>query len=94
MTFASLNSAFSRQRHHFAAFLVLGDPTPDLSVELARAAVDAGASMLEIGIPYSDPCADGPAIQDACVRAHAAGVSTSGAIDVLARISQACPDVP
>ncbi len=94
MTLASLHSAFAARPHHFAAFLVLGDPTPDLSVELARAAVQNGATMLELGMPYSDPCADGPAIQAACDRSRAAGVSTPQAIDVLARISAALPDVP
>ena len=73
MTLASLQHAFATRRHHFSAFLVLGDPTPALSLELARAAVDAGATMLELGIPYSDPCADGPAIQAACRRSAAAG---------------------
>ena len=64
-------------------FLVLGDPTPELSVELARAAVDAGAGMLEIGFPYGDPVADGPAIQAADVRALAGGTSTTQALEIL-----------
>ena len=46
-------------------FLVLGDPTPELSFDLAKAAIDAGAGALEIGFPYGDPVADGPAIQKA-----------------------------
>ena len=75
-------------------FFVLGDPTPDLSVALARAAVSSGARMLEIGFPYSDPVADGPAIQAAAQRALAAGVSTRTAFDVLGRIAEACPGVP
>lgn len=75
-------------------FLVLGDPTPELSVELARAAVAAGARMLEIGFPYSDPVADGPAIQAASQRALANGTSTRRGFDVLGRIAGACPGVP
>lgn len=94
MTFAALERALAAQPHHFAAFLVLGDPTPDLSVELAIAAIDNGATMLELGIPFSDPCADGPAIQAACERSRAAGGSTADALTVLARIHDARPDVP
>ncbi len=75
-------------------FLVLGDPSPDLSVELARIAVGEGAGMLELGFPYRDPVADGPAIQAAANRALAAGVSTRSALRVLARIRDACPETP
>ena len=75
-------------------FLVLGDPTPELSVRLARTAVSAGADMLEIGFPYSDPVADGPAIQAASKRALAGGVSTRAALGLLRRIREACPETP
>ncbi len=75
-------------------FLVLGDPTPDLCVELARTAVSAGARMLEIGFPYSDPVADGPAIQAAASRALAGGTSTFRGFELLARIAKTCPGVP
>lgn len=75
-------------------FLVLGDPTPALSVELAKAAVSAGAHMLEIGFPYSDPVADGPAIQAADARALQGGTSTSSAIGLLRKIRDACPKTP
>ncbi len=75
-------------------FLVLGDPTPALSLELAKAAVDAGAGALEIGFPYSDPVADGPAIQRADERALASGTSTSSALALLARIHDARPKAP
>ena len=94
MTVAVLHRALAAQPHHASPFLVLGDPDPDTSVELARAAVDEGATMLELGMPFSDPCADGPAIQAACGRAFAAGVSTGAAIEILARIRAACPEVP
>lgn len=74
--------------------LVLGDPTPDLSVEMARAAVRAGARLLEIEFPYSDPVADGPAIQAAVQRALAGGTSTHRAFELLGRIAEACPGTP
>jgi len=75
-------------------FLVLGDPTPDLSLELAKTAVDAGAGALEIGFPYGDPVADGPAIQRADLRALSGGTSTSGAFTLLAKIHDARPKIP
>ena len=82
------------RRERVSPFLVLGDPSPGLSPRLARAAVDAGAGMLELGFPYTDPVADGPAIQAADVRALAAGTSTSQAIEILAEIRTACPATP
>ncbi len=75
-------------------FLVLGDPTPSLSLELAKAAVDAGAGALEVGFPYGDPVADGPAIQRADLRALSSGTTTSSAMHLLARIHEARPKTP
>ncbi|MEM7203639.1 MAG: tryptophan synthase subunit alpha [Planctomycetota bacterium] len=94
MTLATLDAAFAAQPRHVSPFLVLGDPTPELSIELAVAAVAHGATMLELGMPYRDPCADGPAIQAAGDRALAAGVSTDVALGVLACIHERCPTVP
>jgi len=93
MSLRSLRTALGRGPA-VSPFLVLGDPTPELSVELARTAVAAGAGMLEIGFPYSDPVADGPAIQAAAQRALAGGTSTRTAFRVLSRIASACPGVP
>lgn len=93
MTRARLLRAL-RASPHMSPFLVLGDPTPALSVELARSAVAAGAGMLEIGFPYGDPVADGPAIQAADLRALGSGTSTSSAMRLLASIRDACPRVP
>ncbi len=75
-------------------FLVLGDPTPSLSLELATTAIDAGAGALEFGFPYGDPVADGPAIQKADMRALSSGTSTSSAMRLLARIHEARPKTP
>jgi len=72
-------------------FLVLGDPTPELSLELAKTAVDCGAEMLEIGFPFGDPVADGPAIQRADLRALDNGTSTAKAMAILAKIHEARP---
>lgn len=57
----------------FGAFLMIGDPDLETSARLLDAAVAGGADMVEVGIPFSDPVADGPVIQAAAVRALAAG---------------------
>ena len=94
MSLALLRRTLEGAPRHVSPFLVLGDPTPEISVELAAAAVRAGASLLELGLPYSDPCADGPVIQAACGRAFAAGVSTGPALSILAEIHARCPATP
>ena len=94
MSLSLLHQALGSHEHHPSPFLMLGDPQPELSATLAAATVQAGATMLELGIPYSDPCADGPAIQAACLRARQAGTSTPQALEVLAEIRRTWPDVP
>lgn len=84
-------SRLLRERPQVSPFLVLGDPTPELSVELAKAAVDVGAGMIEIGFPYGDPVADGPAIQQADMRALSNGTSTTKSIEILRKIHEARP---
>lgn len=93
MSLAALRTSMG-QGPAVSPFLMLGDPTPELSVELARTAVAAGAGMLEIGFPYSDPAADGPAIQAATGRALAAGTSTRRGFGLLGRIAESCPGIP
>lgn len=60
----------------FIAFITCGDPDPDTTPELVRAAVRGGADLIELGIPFSDPTAEGPVIQAANVRALRAGTTT------------------
>ncbi|HEY2355416.1 MAG TPA: tryptophan synthase subunit alpha [Gaiellaceae bacterium] len=62
--------------------------------ELARAAVDGGADIVEIGFPFSDPLADGPVIRRAAERALARGMRTQACLDVLARTRDALPETP
>ena len=49
----------------FVPFLMLSDPTPEDALEILRTVIDAGADVLELGVPFSDPIADGPTIQGA-----------------------------
>ncbi|MCG6941120.1 MAG: tryptophan synthase subunit alpha [Thiohalocapsa sp.] len=64
-------------------FVTAGDPSPDVTVPLMHRMVAAGADLIELGVPFSDPMADGPVIQRATERALAAGVSLR---DVLAMV--------
>ena len=78
----------------FGAFVMLGDPDPFASARILDAIVAAGADMVEVGIPFSDPVADGPVIQAAAVRALASGVRTADCLDLIAGFRRRHPDVP
>ncbi|WP_010284174.1 tryptophan synthase subunit alpha [Bacillus timonensis] len=67
----------------FIPFIVAGDPHPDVTVEIALALQEAGASILELGIPYSDPLADGPVIQRASARALKNGVTLENSMNLV-----------
>ena len=67
-------------------FLTAGDPDLDTTAALVRAAQDAGASVCEIGIPFSDPIADGPVIQASMGRALDAGVRVEAVFEAVARV--------
>ena len=76
------------------AFLMLGDPDLATSARLLDAVVEGGADMIEVGIPFSDPVADGPVIQAAAQRALAAGVRVGDCFDLIAGFRAKHPDVP
>jgi tryptophan synthase alpha chain len=78
----------------FGAFLMLGDPDLETSAALLDAAVAGGADMVEVGIPFSDPVADGPVIQAAAQRALAAGVRVGDCLDLIARFRARHSEVP
>jgi tryptophan synthase alpha chain len=63
------------------AFVVIGDPDYRTSLEIAKKIVDSGADMLELGIPFSDPIADGPTIQEADIRALDNGMNMDKAFE-------------
>ena len=81
-TFAALKQA---QKKALIPFITAGDPKPDITVDLMHTLVASGADMLELGVPFSDPMADGPVIQRASERALEHHVSMS---DVLAMVRQ------
>lgn len=78
----------------FVPFVTLGDPSPELSLKIIDTLVAAGADALELGIPFSDPLADGPTIQGANLRAFAAGVTPAQCFEMLATIRQKYPTLP
>jgi len=78
----------------FGAFLMLGDPDLETSARLLDSVVEGGADMIEVGIPFSDPVADGPVIQAAAQRALAAGVRVGDCFDLIAAFRGRHPDVP
>jgi tryptophan synthase alpha chain len=78
----------------FGAFVMLGDPDLETSVAILDALVAAGADMIEVGIPFSDPIADGPVIQAAASRALAAGVRPADGFELVGRFRRRHPDVP
>jgi tryptophan synthase alpha chain len=78
----------------FGAFLMLGDPDLATSARLLDAVVGGGADMVELGILFSDPVADGPVIQAAAQRALAAGVRVGDCFGMIAAFRARYPDVP
>lgn len=77
---SNIASAFSN-RKAFIAFITCGDPDLETTVEAVKAAVKAGADLIELGIPFSDPTAEGPVIQAASIRALKGGVTTDKIFD-------------
>ncbi|WP_257181716.1 tryptophan synthase subunit alpha [Corynebacterium cystitidis] len=78
----------------FVPFLMLSDPTPQDAVEILRTVIEAGADALELGVPFSDPIADGPTIQGAHIRALDGGATVDKALDQIRTIRSEYPDLP
>jgi tryptophan synthase alpha chain len=74
-------------------FFVIGDPDFNNSLDFIKTAIDAGADILELGIPFSDPIADGPTIQKADIRSLRSGMKVSTALDFIRSIKQ-YKDIP
>lgn len=72
-------------------FVTAGDPDPGVTRKLLPRLVEAGADVIEVGVPFSDPMADGPVIQRAGERALAAGTSLAGVLDVVRGFRAADP---
>ncbi|EFW26568.1 tryptophan synthase, alpha subunit, partial [Actinomyces sp. oral taxon 171 str. F0337] len=78
----------------FVPFVMVGDPDPDTSEAVIEALIAGGADALELGVPFTDPVADGPTIQRAHVRALAAGAGFRDCLEVVARVRRRHPRLP
>jgi tryptophan synthase alpha chain len=78
----------ARGERALIAYLTAGDPSLERTVSLVEALERGGADLIELGVPFSDPIADGPVIQRACQRALQAGTSLARVFDVARRIRQ------
>ena len=81
--------------HHkpgLVVYLTAGDPSIEATREIALAAIDAGADVIELGVPFSDPLGDGPIIQRASERAVARGTRMKDVLGVAAEIRAARPE--
>ncbi|MFO7769388.1 MAG: tryptophan synthase subunit alpha [bacterium] len=90
---AAFGAADEQERSALVAFLAAGDPDMETTVETARAAAEAGADVLELGVPFSDPLADGPIIQAAYTRALSGGFRMDALLEALERIAPLGPPV-
>ncbi len=95
----------SRIEHRFRAlrdagrkalipYVTAGDPHPDVTVDLMHGLVAAGADIVEIGVPFSDPIGDGPVIQLACERALEYGTGLVDVLGMVSRFRERDPDTP
>ncbi|MCP1673718.1 tryptophan synthase alpha chain [Natronocella acetinitrilica] len=75
-------------------FVTAGDPHPDVTVDLMHGLVKAGADIVELGVPFSDPIGDGPVIQLACERALAHGTSLRQVLAMVEQFRQTDQDTP
>ncbi len=95
---ARIDATFARCRAEGRAALVTyvmaGDPDAETSLALLRALPEAGADIVEFGLPFTDPMADGPAIQAAGLRALAAGQDLHGTLALVARFRETNRDTP
>lgn len=91
---AAMARAAAEQRAALIAYVTFGDPTPHATLDIVLAAVAAGADVIELGVPFSDPSADGPSIQRAMERALAAGAGLPSALNMVAALRARGCDVP
>jgi tryptophan synthase alpha chain len=92
MTVARLDARFAELKRQgragFVAYVMAGDPDAETSLQIVRGLPSAGADIIELGFAFSDPMADGPAIQRAALRALAAGMTLQGTLDLARRFRE------
>ncbi|MGJ3264892.1 MAG: tryptophan synthase subunit alpha [Salinarimonas sp.] len=91
---ARFATARAEGRAALVTYVMAGDPDPETSLSVLRALPKAGADIIEVGLPFTDPMADGPAIQAAGLRALKAGQTTSGTLELVRRFRAEDADTP
>ncbi|MBV7257558.1 tryptophan synthase subunit alpha [Pacificimonas sp. WHA3] len=89
-----LSAAFARNRAALVAFVTAGDPSPAHTPAILDALVDAGADVIELGMPFTDPMADGPAIQAGSIRALNAGTTLKRTLRIAGDFRARHPKTP
>lgn len=89
-----LSDAFAQGRPALVAFVTAGDPSPDATPAILDALVAGGADVIELGMPFTDPMADGAAIQSANLRSFAAGTKTADVFAIAKTFRARHPHVP
>ncbi|WP_105255467.1 tryptophan synthase subunit alpha [Pseudoalteromonas sp. T1lg75] len=90
-TFANLSA---NNEGAFVPFVTIGDPNKEQSLAIIKSLIDGGADALELGIPFSDPIADGPVIQQANIRALAANIDTDACFDIIKQVREYNDEIP
>ncbi len=91
---ARFAKARSEGRAAFVTYVMAGDPDPETSLAILKGLPKAGADIVEFGLPFTDPMADGPAIQAAGLRALKAGQDTAGTLDLVRRFREGDTETP
>lgn len=98
MTVARLDAKFAALKREgragFVAYVMAGDPDADTSLAMLKGLPAAGADVIELGFPFSDPMADGPAIQRAALRALEGGMTLTGTLDLSRRFREGDGETP
>ncbi|WP_068091852.1 tryptophan synthase subunit alpha [Novosphingobium rosa] len=89
-----LSAAFAKGRPALVTFITGGDPTPSATGAILDALVEGGADVIELGMPFTDPMADGPAIQAANLRSLGAGTKTADIFAIAKGFRQRHPEIP
>ena len=91
---ARLSAAFGKGRAALVTFITAGDPSPAATPALLDALVEGGADVIELGMPFTDPMADGPAIQAANLRSLGVGTKTADVLAIARGFRERHPSVP
>lgn len=93
MTNKRINDAF-KDSGAFIGFLTGGDPDLDTTLECINALIEAGTDLIEIGVPFSDPCAEGPVIEQADIRALKNGTKIEDIFNLISKVREKNNEVP